>query len=636
MNAEVAILAGGQGTRLLSRSGDLPKPMVAVAGRPLLEHQIACCREAGFRRLALLVHFRHERIADYFGDGRRFGVELRYCVEAEPRGTAGALRDALPELAPTFLVLYGDTFFNVDLRHLWQRHHQAGADATLLLHPNDHPHDSDLVEIDRSGRVHALWPSPHPPDVDRANLVNAALYVVQRDALAGFIPALGKSDLARHTFSAMLAAGRHLHGHVSAEYIKDMGTPERLDRVENDLARGLPERLSQRQLRCAVFLDRDGTLNEEVDHLCRVEQLRLLDGAAAAVRRLNRSGTLAVVVSNQPVLARGQLTEPGLAAIHARLDTLLGQDGAYVDRIYHCPHHPDAGFAGEVTALKIPCDCRKPATGMIDAACRDHAIDRTRSWLIGDSSTDIEAGRRAGLKTILVRTGHGGRDGKHALTDCHVTDDLAEAVEWVLHGHAQALQRLAPAALRCLAGARLVLVGGLSRSGKSTAAQLLQQTLAALQRRAHVVSLDGWLRPVEQRPEGRGVLARFDIDGAVADIAAVVHSQVHRTVAWPVHDRATRRVKAGPSQSIAADDLLIVEGVPALLHPALRQLAQLRLHIDIDEAERLRRFTSDYRWRGADESAIAALHAAREADETPPVLDAAQHADLRLTLWSGA
>lgn len=631
MTAQVAILAGGGGTRLRERSAALPKSMVAVAGRPLLEHQIERCCAAGFTRIVLLVHFRHEAIAAHFGDGSRFGVQLDYCIETSARGTAGALRDALPLLAPSFLVLYGDTFFDVDLGALWRAHERRAADATILLHPNDHPQDSDLVELDAAGCVRALWPCPHPPGSDRHNLVNAALYVMQRDGLAELIPTEGASDLAKHTFPAMLAAGRTLAGHRSVEYIKDMGTPARLDRVETDIARGLPERLSARHLRVAVFLDRDGTLNHEVDHLNEVNQLRLHDGAAAAVRCLNRSGTLAVVVTNQPVIARGELTAAGLGTIHARLDTLLGAEGAYLDRIYHCPHHPERGFAGEVEALKIDCDCRKPATGMIDAACRDLAIDRARSWMVGDSSVDIEAGRRSGLKTILVRTGHAGTDGRHATQPDYVMTDLAEAVEWVLRGHRSAASRLAPAASRAL-DARLVLIGGLSRSGKTIAAQLLKEIFAGCGRCAHVVSLDGWLRPVEERREGLGVLARFDLDGAWRDIAAVLRLTVHQAVRWPQHDRHSRTLRPGPAQAIAPDDLLIVEGVPALLHPPLRELADLRLHLDVAEPERRRRFEADYRCRGRADAAIAALFAARAIDETPEVAAAAIHADLRISL----
>ena len=332
----VAILAGGMGTRLKVRTGNVPKPLAPIHGKPVLAHQIELCRRHGFTRIALLVHHAHEAIADYFGDGERFGVQLQYCIEGEARGTAGALRDALPGMASRFIVLYADTYADVDLRALWQHHDASGAAATLLLHPNDHPHDSDLVELDAQSRVVAVHAYPHPPAAVYANLVNAALYVMQRAGLADIIPASGRSDLAKQTFPAMLAAGSTLQGYVSPEYIKDMGTPERLDKVERDIVAGLPERLSARNLRTAVFLDRDGTLNVEVNHLASPSQLSLIAGVGEAVREINRSGWLAVGVTNQPVLARGELTPDGLAQIHATLDGLLGRSGAYLDRLYVC------------------------------------------------------------------------------------------------------------------------------------------------------------------------------------------------------------------------------------------------------------------------------------------------------------
>ena len=252
------------------------------------------------------------------------------------------------------------------------------ADATLFVHPNDHPQDSDLVEIDDEGFVAALHPYPHAEGTEYDNLVNAALYVMRRDGLEPLIPREGKADLAKDLFPQMLRAGRRLFAYISPEYIKDVGTPERLDRVAADIQAGLPDRLSARALRSAVFLDRDGTVNVEVNYVRTPEQLALLPGVPEALQRLNRSGHLAVIVTNQSVVARGDVTFAGLKRIHTRLTHLLGARHAYVDRIYVCPHHPDRGFPGEVAELKIVCSCRKPATGMVDDACRDLQIDRAR------------------------------------------------------------------------------------------------------------------------------------------------------------------------------------------------------------------------------------------------------------------
>jgi histidinol-phosphate phosphatase family protein len=627
----VAILAGGQGTRLKDRAGRLPKPMMPILGKPLLDHQIELCKRHGFSRILLLVHYEHEMIIQHSGDGSRYGVNLGYHVEETPRGTAGALCDALPRMAETFLVLYGDTYLDVDLRRLWDRHARQTADATLFLHPNEHPQDSDLVEVDDVGSVTAILPYPRPVDEYHRNLVNAALYVLDSHGLHTFVAPHGTSDIAKDLFPAMLSAGKRLFGYVTPEYVKDMGTPDRLDRVELDIQNGLPGKLSGRELRSAVFLDRDGTLNLEVDHLSRPEQLLLHDGAAEAIRRINQAGMLAVVATNQPVVARGDVSRTGLEQIHARLEALLGEGGAYVDRIYVCPHHPDKGFLGEVGELKIECDCRKPKTGLIDAACRDLHIRRASSWLIGDSIADLEAGRQAGLRTVLVRTGHAGRDDRRPAQPDYVVQDLISAAAWILEGHRAMSQRLAPVALAALR-ARLVLIGGVSRSGKSHAAQVLKELVGNRGRTAHVLSLDSWLRPSTERVEGAGVLSRFDVAKAVNDIGRVVDSTVRTRFSTSIYDRAARAMHPTVVElSVAADDIIIIEGVPALLIEPLRALAQVTVHLEVPETERVARLKADYRWRGYSEQSIDELMALRAKDENVLVNAAGELADYAIT-----
>lgn len=619
MNSQVAILAGGMGTRLRMRSGDLPKPMVPVLGKPVLHHQIELCRKHGFTHIALLVQHQHEKISEYFGDGSAFGVTVRYAIEDDPRGTAGALRDALPMLADRFLLLYGDTFMDVDLRKLWNAHAASGAVGTLFLHPNDHPQDSDLVDIDEHSAVRAILPYPHPMGREVRNLVNAALYVLERTGLEDVTPVEGKADIAKHMFPRMLVLGRRLHGYVTPEYIKDMGTPERLDKVERDYVAGLPERLSGRQLRSAVFLDRDGTINREVTHLKSVDQVELLPGAAAAIRRLNRSGTLAVVITNQPVVARGDVSFEGLERIHARLESQLGVGGAFLDGIYLCPHHPDKGFPGEVAELKGPCTCRKPEPGLIDQACRELGIGRKDSWMVGDTTSDVEAGRRADMRTILLRTGHAGVDPKHVVRPDYIAPNLEDAVEWILDGHAKLTRCLASIAVDASSCRRLVLIGGLARAGKSYAAQVLKEVLHSLGRQAYVVSLDCWLKPKSERAEGVGVRERFDLAAAAATISTVAGSDSRIVLAEPLYDRLGGN--AGHQRiehSVGPDDVLIVEGVPALLMDELLALPDvMKIYMEIPLEIRNERLNQDYVWRGTPAEQKAATLAARELDETP-------------------
>lgn len=437
MSRQAVILAGGAGTRLRERLGDLPKPMIPIAGRPLLEHQVELCRRHGFTELIFFVHYRADLIERHFGDGTAWGVRIGYVTETQPLGTAGAVLAGLERLADRFLVLYGDTMVNVDLERLWNTHAGAGADATLFLHPNDHPLDSDLVELGADGWVTAFHHRPHPSGVWRQNLVNAALYVLEREPLreagSGLAGAgSGVLDFGRDIFPAMLVRGRRLLGYNSPEYIKDIGKPERYDRVCREFANGTIARSSLAVPQRAVFLDRDGTLIVDRDNLRNAEGLELLPGVAGAIHELNHHAWRTVVVTNQPVIAKGWCDEAELQRIHNKLETLLGLEHAFLDRIYYCPHHPDSGFAGERAELKVRCDCRKPGIGLVQRAVADLNIDLGQSWLIGDTTTDLETARRAGLRSILVGTGAGGRDGRHEVRPDHVASDLAEAVKIVL------------------------------------------------------------------------------------------------------------------------------------------------------------------------------------------------------------
>ena len=438
MSRQAIILAGGAGTRLRERLGDLPKPMIPIAGKPLLEHQVELCRHFGFTELVFFVHYRADLIEKHFGDGAKWGVKVRYVVEKEPLGTAGAVLDGFDVLAERFLVLYGDTMVNVDLDRVWKAHEQAQAEAALLLHPNDHPLDSDLVEMDADSRVTAFHNRPHPAGVWRQNLVNAGLYVLEKRALAPFrkLPSAHRQspafDFGRDIFPEMVGRGAKLLGYNSPEFIKDIGKPERYDRVCEQFANGTIARSSLAVKQRAVFLDRDGTLIPDKDCLRSAEGLELLPGVAAAIHDLNHHAWRTVVVTNQPVIAKGFCDEAELQRMHNKMETLLGVEHAFLDRIYYCPHHPEKGFPGERAELKMDCDCRKPKTGMIRRAVKELSIDLAQSWLVGDTTTDVQTARNAGLRSILVQTGAGGKDGKHAVQSDFKAATLADAVRIII------------------------------------------------------------------------------------------------------------------------------------------------------------------------------------------------------------
>lgn len=445
---QAVILAGGKGTRLTSRLNGRPKPLIDVCGEPLLGRQLDMLARHGVEDVVVLVNHEAAQIADFL-DQRQGGPKTRLIDDGEPRGTAGAALACLDVLEDRFFVIYGDTLFDVDLDRMLAAHQESRADATLLLHPNDHPADSDLVEVDQDGWISAFHPYPHRPGSEFRNLVNAALYICEKRALLAWRESPPPLDFAKDLFPALLSAGARLRGYLSFEYIKDLGTPARLDKVERHLANGVVERARAGVPQKVVFVDRDGTLNVLRDYVRTRSDLEMLPGAAAAVRELNEREYRVFVVTNQPVLARGECDFAEMERIHRRLETRLGEAGAWLDGLLVCPHHPDSGFEGEVSELKCDCACRKPGIGMFEKVAASVTVDHERSWMIGDSTADMLAGNRFGLKTVLVRTGEGGRDGKYPGRPDFVVDDIAEAVQLIsdfeLGRQSALLARSAPA-----------------------------------------------------------------------------------------------------------------------------------------------------------------------------------------------
>lgn len=397
---QLVIIAGGKGTRLGLK--DIPKPMCPINNKPLLQYQVELAKRYGIDEIFILSGHLSQVIVNYFGDGSKFGVKIHHVVEPHPLGTAGSLKLIEDQLNDRFLVLYGDVVMDFDISSFIKFDSQdTDTLGTLLVHPGNHPYDSDLVEVNSNNDIIGFLPKPHPKDLLYRNLNNAAVYILSPEILR-FIPEDQNLDFGKDIFPKLVSEGYRLRAYDTPEFIRDMGTPDRLKVIEKDVVSGLVSSLNKENPRKAIFLDRDGTINKNMDIHPSVENFCLLPGAADAIRKINETHYLAVVVTNQPMIAKGFLTFPELEKIHKKMETLLGNERAYLDRIYFCPHHPEKGFAGELPELKVDCDCRKPKPGMLLQAARDLNIDLSNSWMIGDSLSDIEAGRRAGCNAILL------------------------------------------------------------------------------------------------------------------------------------------------------------------------------------------------------------------------------------------
>ena len=230
----------------------------------------------------------------------------------------------------------------------------------------------------------------------------------------------------------MIEVGEPVYGYRSPEYVKDVGTVDRIDQTLSDIERGFISKKCLREKQKCIFLDRDGTLNKYKGLIYKEEDFELEDDAVEAVGRINRSGYLGIVVTNQPVVARGLCSIEEVENIHRKMATLLGQKGVFLDDVFFCPHHPDKGYPEENPAYKIPCECRKPKIGMIEKAAQKYNIDLSASWMIGDTTIDIQTGLNAGMHTALVMTGEAGKDGKYDVKPELVCESLSEAVNKIL------------------------------------------------------------------------------------------------------------------------------------------------------------------------------------------------------------
>ncbi len=421
---KAVIIAGGLGQRLAKVTKGLPKSLVQIAGKVVLEYQLNLLVKNGFKEVWILLGFRGEMIRDFLGDGKKWQIKINYSQEESPLGTAGALKNITEKLSGDFLVLYGDVMANFDIKRLIRFHRQVAKKslATLVVHPNNHPQDSDLVEI-KNNQIINIYPKPQPVDGGwRHNLVLAAVYILS-PKIFPFIPTNKQTDFGKDIFPALLKKKKTITAYKTWEYIRDMGSLNQLKAVKQDCKSGVYQSLHYQNRQKAIFLDRDGVINEEVDELINIDDLRIYPFSYQAIKKINQAGFLAIVITNQPMIAKGKLSPKQLDLIHQKLETLLGNQGAIIEAIYYCPHHPQVGFKGEIKKLKIKCNCRKPKTGLIKQAVKDFNIDLKKSFFIGDSIVDYQTAKNAKLKFIGVKTGYGLKE-----TDQYVKLDTSETV----------------------------------------------------------------------------------------------------------------------------------------------------------------------------------------------------------------
>ncbi|MBR10764.1 MAG: hypothetical protein CMP48_24165 [Rickettsiales bacterium] len=622
---QAIILAGGKGTRLKQLTSEIPKPMIPIGGKPIIEHQINCLVENGIEKIIITVNHLKKPLIDFIED-RNWGIEIDFFEEEKPLGTAGAFPLMEKFLEEQFLVIYGDVMLDMDFVRFIKFHNDNSADASLVIHPNDHPYDSDLVETNDKNRIVAFHSKPHQDDIYYKNMVNAGVYLFQKRVI-DHLPGPVKSDFGKDIFPNWTDELK-LYGYNTSEYLKDMGTPDRLSKVTEDFLSGKLKRRNLANPQKAIFLDRDGVLNEERHLIHKVEDLVLYPFTSEAIKKINNSDYLSVVVTNQSVVARNLCTIEELEYIHKKLDSNLGIEGAKLDALYYCPYHPDKGYPGENVEFKKPHPWRKPSPGMLLQAQTDFNIDLDQSFIIGDRETDILAGQNAGVTTIAVRTGHG--FSQSSSEPDYIFEDVNEAVDFILLDPLKRICDQISTRLHLSSNKpAIILIGGNARSGKSTLAKRISKHLQKEQTENIIISLDNFLIEKSQRDRATNVFERFNFDETQKRLTSFLQGE---TIEFDHYHKDYQIDRSKGKYHLNNEQVIIIEGIPAfkLEFPSDLQTIKVFSTTSIDEYKK--RFYHLYEWKGYEKTAIEELFRKRIKDEFHLIEPMKDQADMTIEI----
>lgn len=375
--SQAVILAGGLGTRLRPFTDENPKPMYPFQGRPFIEYLMRQIKNFGIHNVLLLLGYLPEKIMDYLGDGSRYGITISYDVAPVSYNTADRLLHAQDQIMDTFLLMYCDNYCPIDFLRLKREFAGNKALIQLSVYENRDGYTKDnllvqdgLVTIYDKKRVTS---GLRGVDIGYAIIDKCVLQYITESGMN--FEAVVYPEVIRQ---------KKLYATVTAHRYYSVGSWERIK---------LTEQFFRQQP--TVLLDRDGTINKRAPKACYIETPEAfvwLEGAREGIRLLKDAGYRVIIVSNQPGIARGNLTEDVLAQIHKKMQEDLKQETGYeIDAIYYCPHNWDEG-----------CECRKPAPGMLYQAQRDFSLNLTECFMIGDDERDMEAGKAAGCQCVLV------------------------------------------------------------------------------------------------------------------------------------------------------------------------------------------------------------------------------------------
>ena len=393
----IVILTGGKGSRVNKLLNGKSKPEINITSKKkIIDFQINQLIKLK-KKIFFLSHVSFNILKNYVNNNYSNKIKFEFIEEKKRSGTAGCLKHLINKKFNNFILIDGDLIFNVDLKKFLNFHKKKKSDCTLLIHPNNHPYDSDSVEINQNSKVIKIYPKRN---IIKPNLCLSGMRIIKKEILKNIHPDKFQ-DFTKDFLIKIFKKNKKIYGYNSREYIKDVGTPERIKQAKMDI-KTKKYKLGNIQKKIpAIFLDKDGVI-VELNKNINYQNNNIFSFTYRALKKINKSPYLCVVVTNQPAIAKGILSINQLRKDLQKFETKLGSKKVYIDKIYFCPHHPEKGFKGENKKYKTDCNCRKPKNGMFLQAIKDLNIDKTKSFMLGDSFSDLSASKKTNIKFIKI------------------------------------------------------------------------------------------------------------------------------------------------------------------------------------------------------------------------------------------
>lgn len=383
MIKQAVILAGGEGKRLRPFTLDNAKPMIPINGKPFLQHLIELLKENRIREVVILTGYLGEKIEEYFEDGSKFGIKIKYSHtpfkdEAGKENESGIrLKNAASLLDDKFLLMYCDNYWPMNLLKLENFYKEKGADVSLVAYSNKDNFTRNNVLINENGFIVRYDKSREEKNL---NGVDIGFFIINKRVFGHFPE--GNFQFERDILPKLVSE-KKVAGYTTDHRYYSISKPERLGSTEKFL-----------EERKIVFLDRDGVINKkapEGDYVKNWKEFEFLPGSVEALEILSKKGAEIYLISNQAGIARGVMTKEDLEEIHKNMEGELKKRGVEIKGTYFCCH-----------GWNDNCDCRKPKTGMLFQAAKDHSINLAKTVFIGDDDRDMKTGEAAGCKTLFI------------------------------------------------------------------------------------------------------------------------------------------------------------------------------------------------------------------------------------------